>query len=295
MKTVPFLIHALSPLHAGTGQSADIVDLPIARMRATNMPFVPGSSIKGVLRAARQGGGSGLSESEVNGVFGPPPDAAHEHAGAVAVGDARLLLLPVRSFLGTFAYVTSPLLLQLAKRDLGVDFAVPAFAEPGGRFASGVIPRNVLQTQEATIVLEDLDIRGTRPCDDVERWAAFLAGALGEDDQARAAIHERFVVVDDETMSFLWDTCTQLDTRVRLDDKTRTVAKGALWVEESLPSETVLIGLLGAEHTRDGQLGWGPDEVLSKVLPGELFLQLGGKATVGRGRCRVLPLQEVAR
>jgi CRISPR-associated protein Cmr4 len=46
----PFLIHALSPLHAGTGHSAGVIDLPIARMAATDIPFAPGSGIKGVLR-----------------------------------------------------------------------------------------------------------------------------------------------------------------------------------------------------------------------------------------------------
>lgn len=33
MKTRPFLLHALSPLHAGTGHAADVIDLPIARMK----------------------------------------------------------------------------------------------------------------------------------------------------------------------------------------------------------------------------------------------------------------------
>lgn len=52
MHVVPFLLQAVSPLHAGTGRSADIIDLPIARMRSTGIPFVPGSSLKGVLRDA---------------------------------------------------------------------------------------------------------------------------------------------------------------------------------------------------------------------------------------------------
>jgi CRISPR-associated protein Cmr4 len=52
MERRPYLLHALSPLHAGTGQAVDIVDLPIARMESTRIPLVPGSSIKGVLRDA---------------------------------------------------------------------------------------------------------------------------------------------------------------------------------------------------------------------------------------------------
>jgi CRISPR/Cas system CMR subunit Cmr4 (Cas7 group RAMP superfamily) len=60
----------------------------------------------------------------------------------------------------------------------------------------------------------------------------------------------RFVVVDDDTMTFLWETATQVDARVRLDDATRTVAQGALWLEESLPPETLLTGLLAADRSR---------------------------------------------
>ena len=45
-------VHALSPLHAGTGQGAGILDLPIAREKATGLPFLPGSSLKGTLEHA---------------------------------------------------------------------------------------------------------------------------------------------------------------------------------------------------------------------------------------------------
>src|SRR5262245_6286377 len=112
MRTCLTFIHALSPLHAGTGQGVDIIDLPISREKATNIPFLPGSSVKGTLRD--------LCE-EPNGtkvkVFGPEKDKAREHAGAIVFSDQRLLLLPVRSLAGTFAWATSPYLLQRLVRD----------------------------------------------------------------------------------------------------------------------------------------------------------------------------------
>src|SRR3954469_1370151 len=98
MKMRPFLVHALSPLHAGTGHAAGVIDLPTARMKATGIPFVPGSSIKGVLRELRRVGDAG---EKTEAVFGPSSDPG-AHAGALTVGDSRLLALPVRTFLGTF-------------------------------------------------------------------------------------------------------------------------------------------------------------------------------------------------
>jgi len=153
MKTRPFLLHALSPLHAGTGHATDVIDLPTARYKATGIPFVPGSSIKGVLRDARNT--SGTDAEQVLAVFGPEKENADHHAGALVVGDARLLALPVRSFRGTFAWTTSPLLLTLAKRDLEeASLPIPNIAGRDAQVARGSC---VLHAHR--LYLEDLDLR----------------------------------------------------------------------------------------------------------------------------------------
>lgn len=276
MNTRPFLLHALSPLHAGTGHTPDIIDLPTARMKATGIPFLPGSSIKGVLRDARRT----IDHEKTEAVFGPSDDPA-AHAGALAVGDARLLALPVRSFRGTFAWVTSPLLLTLAKRDLDdSSLAVPTINGRGARLAQGTIC-----VHNDKLYLEDLDLPATVVAE-ATAWAQRLAPLAFPDDDI---FTKRFAIVDDDTMAFLWETATQVDARVRLDERTRTVAKGALWLEESLPPETLLIGLLAADPSRRRNVKMTPDEVLDFALSGEEVRQLGGKASTGRGRCRIVP------
>lgn len=280
MKTTPFLLHALSPLHAGTGHAADLIDLPTARMKATGIPFVPGASLKGVLRDARRD----RDREKTEAVFGPSDDPA-AHAGALVVGDARLLALPVRSFKGTFAWTTSPLLLTLAKRDLGASLPLPALTSRGAQVANGscCLHKNRLY-------LEDLDLEGAET-EAVTAWATYLAGRVSPDD----IFSKRFAVVDDDTMTFLWETATQVDARVRLDEKTRTVASGALWLEESLPPETLLMGLAAADRSRRRNVAMTPDQVLDFALPAEEeIVQVGGKATVGRGRCRLVPLRAEA-
>lgn len=278
MDSAPFLLHALSPLHAGTGRAADIVDLPTARMRATGIPFVPGSSIKGVLRDARQTG-NGLKD-RVDAVFGPASDP-EAHAGALVVGDARLLALPVRTFRGVFAWVTSPLLLTLAARDLDAPPPVPELVARGAL----VTPRSRCAGAEF-LYLEDLDLPATES-DELEAWARRLASCISP---GRDIFTKRLVAVDDDTMSFLCETATQIDARVRIDERTRTVAEGALWFEESLPPETVLIGLVAADRSRKAGLSMTPDEVLAFALPDREALQFGGKATTGHGRCFLIPL-----
>lgn len=279
MKTRPLLLHALSPLHAGTGNDADVIDLPTARMKATGIPFVPGSSIKGVLRHARRA----TDPEKTEAVFGPSDDPS-AHAGALVVGDARLLALPVRSFRGAFAWTTSPLLLALAKRDL--EGIAASLSTPNINSRAAQVVEGSCCVHQDRLYLEDLDLPATASAE-AAAWARLLAPLASPGDDI---FTKRFAVVDDDTMAFLWNTATQVDARVRLDDKTRTVADGAFWLEESLPPETLLIGLLAADRSRRAGVVMTPEEVLDFGLSSEAILQFGGRATTGRGRCRVIPI-----
>jgi CRISPR-associated protein Cmr4 len=278
MITQPYLLHALSPLHAGIGQSNELIDLPIARLKGSGIPYLPGSSIKGVLRDAAGNG------PDTDVVFGPDTAHAGDHAGALVCADARLLALPVRSFYGTFAFVTAPLLLALAGRDLDQRLAIPDVRKDhciaGPRLAAN-----------GKVYLEDLDLDADQPDPAFAAWRDRIATVYGATAQERQIFADRLAIVDDETMTFLWETATQLDQRVGISPDTRTVAEGALWLEESLPPETLLIGLLIGERSRKKGHDMSPEKVIEVALPGgERILQFGGKSTVGRGRCRMVRL-----
>ncbi len=299
MKTQGFLIQALSPLHVGTGQAADIIELPIARMKSTGIPYVPGSSIKGVLRDQCT-----CESKHKNSIFGPSRDPKKEgvegdnatdldRAGALVVSDARLLALPVRSFKGTFCFVTSPLLLHLWKRDmevLGLSFPeVPKDKGDKGKAWVLAGPENI-NTMDKKIYLEDLDLPVSKDSA-LETWSDAIKTFLPDDE--RNIFEKRFVIADDDTMSFLWETATQLDTRIRIDSRTGVVDGGALWTEESLPSETLLSGMLCAydERGKTKEERMSAEQVLKGAVDGRKYLQFGGKATIGRGRCRFLPME----
>lgn len=298
MRSEAFLIQAVSPLHAGTGQAAEIIDLPIARMKATGIPFVPGSSIKGVLRQARREGPAALDPERLAAVFGPDSASSDvaRHAGAVSIGDARLLLLPVRSFHGTFAFVTSPLLLELARRDIGCDLGIPRPAAgqacvPSAASAVVAPQRGGAGPQgPGRIYLQEID-RDAVADAATAAWAGHLAPRLATGGDRGDWITSRLAVVDDDTMTFLAETGTQIDARVRIDDNTRTASDTALWMEESLPPETVLVGVAIADRSRHGTVHGDPAAMLAEALPAEpCVIQIGGKATVGRGLCRLVRL-----
>ena len=280
MQAKLIFLHALSPLHAGTGQGVGAIDLPIAREKGTEIPIVPGSSLKGVLRDACQAlHGNGTCTR----IFGPDTDNASAHAGAVILTDLRLVTLPVRSLAGVFAWVSSPFLLQRLARDAQMAELSDAPKEPSVANAQTVLvsSTSAIQVNNAEVVLEDVKLNAQTQAD---TWANWLAPKVFADKGWQASFKARFAIVHDDVMAYLLQVATDVTARIRLEDDTKTVAQGALWYEEALPAESILAGLVAAQPNGEAQ----PDEVFEKVSElAQHPLQVGGNATVGRGLCRL--------
>ncbi len=272
-------VHALSPLHAGTGQGVGVIDLPIAREKATSLPYLPGSSLKGTLRDACADAAMRVK------VFGPDTGNAADYAGSVQFSDQRLLLLPIRSLAGTFAWVTSPYILRRLLRDAegAAVNALPSNLPSPPDDACAVSDDGCQITLNNQVILEDLDLTAARQSG-AREWALWIGRQLFPNDTVwQQMLTARFGVVHDDVMSFLLDTATEITARIKLREDAKTVKKGGLWHEEALPTETILSGLVVATPIRAT-----PDEVFTTVtlLMGKP-VQFGGKATVGRGLCRL--------
>lgn len=281
-------VQALSPLHAGTGSAVGAIDLPIARDKATGIPYIPGSSIKGSLRARAQE----QSEPNLTKVFGPDRRAnPSDHAGALIVGDANLLLLPVRSLAGTFAYVTSPFLVQRFARDAkeaGIK-APDTIPTPSNDQGCCLAATTCLEVS-GKVILDELDFtREPTHNQAVNVLAEFLAALLfstPEDAAWKNNLGKRLCVVHDDVMSYLVEHATDVVAHIALDANTKTVdaSTGALWYEESLPTESILISLIASMG--NGQIDPGSAiDMVERLIATPI--QLGGGATVGQGRCRL--------
>jgi CRISPR-associated protein Cmr4 len=282
-------VHAYSPLHAGTGQGLGVIDLPVAREKATQIPFLPGSTLKGVFRDASLPDLDEKAAKELRKkVFGPRTDEdPSEHAGAVTFTDARLVLLPVRSLHGVFAWVTSPLLLRRLVRDANdvqgltrpLPSKIPVPAKENKCLVSD--PESDLTMSaggQPKVILEDLDL-DYETSTDLNDWATWLESVLGLED-----VQRRLCVVSDEALSFLLETATEISARITIDDEKKTAAEHHLWYEEALPTETVLVSLVVAATVASN-----PAEVFNTVTTlSKNTLQFGGKATVGRGLCKAI-------
>ena len=284
-----FHLHALSALHCGAGRSAGVVDLPIARARATQLPIVPGSSLRGVLRqlvTERAG-------DDAETLFGPQRIRSDRDAfaGALSIGDAHLLALPVRCLAGVVSFVTCPFILRRQERDLRrAGASPPELPNAPGKGEARVTPAsvNLVETDDENawkLVLEDLDLPA-HPDSSLGPWAQRIARAVHPgDDDAQSDVVARLSLVSDDVMSFLAETATDVRARIRLDPETGTVREGALWYEEHLPAETVLWGVFAlADSNNDGRKA----SDLARAVPDDELLQLGGNAGVGSGLVRFL-------
>lgn len=290
MHTRLLFVHALSPLHAGTGQGVGVIDLPIAREKATNLPYLPGSSVKGTLRDRC------TDDQERKFIFGPDTNAADEHAGAAVFSDQRLLCLPIRSLAGTFAWVTSPYILHRFLRDareaeLPDQATLPTQVPSPGSVQECQVINTGCALLMNQVYLEDLDLT-PQPDTKVTAWATWLAACIFPNDPPwQEMFTRRLCIVHDNTFTFLLQTATEITARIKLQEDTKTVQSGGLWYEEALPTETILYGLVMDTPMKRNGKAINVFDVLSDLTKNKT-LQLGGKATVGRGLCRIQMLSK---
>jgi len=276
-----FHLHALSALHCGTGQSTGVVDLPIARARATQLPIVPGSSLRGVLR--HQVAEHHPKDAPL--LFGPQTidGKADSFAGALAVGDAHLLVLPVRALAGIVCFATSPFILRRYAQDCGR--AAPPLPPATGP-ETALIADDSVNLLGGKLVLEDLDLTARKDAA-VSAWAKRIADTLHPADPAGSTdFIQRFAILPDDIFGFLAETATEVRARIAIDETSGTVKNGALWYEENLPAESVLWGVYALSASNDRQTPRTADELAACLTPTGTLLQLGGKAGVGRGLVR---------
>jgi CRISPR-associated protein Cmr4 len=314
-KATMLFLYCETPVHAGTGTSLSIVDLPIQRERITGLPIVQASSLKGVLRAEtllilerRQ---DPQAKEKVKVLFGPETQRASDHAGCISPHDARLLLFPIRSLVGVFAWATCPFVLERFKREMiaagfSVNWDVPPL--PANSHQALVAESSEIIT-DGKIVLEEFAFEALKKDEamQIANWLKEHAFPKGNEyTPFRDWLPKRFVILPDDAFRDFTQLATEIIARIRLQPETKTVAEGALWSEEHLPSETLLYAPifiskpLAPKDTVPDEFKENNEPSAAKVLefledltkpnsdkPYLDRLQIGGDETVGRGIAKV--------
>ncbi|MGE9289546.1 MAG: type III-B CRISPR module RAMP protein Cmr4 [Puniceicoccales bacterium] len=280
MKTNILYLFTRTPLHVGAGNSVGVVDQPIQRERHTGFPIIPGSSIKGVLRDFF---GTPEKGDLVFGKLPEDPKNKEEKAfaGGVSFSEAKLLLFPIRSAKGCYALATSPLALARFKRDAKITLPVPSEPEIGTCLAGA--PVTIGKDDKASTVLEEYTFKRVEdfPAD----WKEVLLSTFPGDPVLQSAA-DRLILLSEEDFSHFARNACQVHQHVAIDPKTGTKKDGALFNEETTPSETLFYAAL-TKVVRSPEQEKAVDEKL-KSLHEEQLIQFGGNATTGLGLCSAI-------
>jgi CRISPR-associated protein Cmr4 len=284
MKTWLYSLQVRQRLHVGVGSGVGVIDMPIARETSTGIPYVPGSSLKGVLRS--------LTTNNVEEIFGPDTVNASKFAGAMQFSDAMLVALPVRSFAGLFALVTSPYLLkrykqtlELCDTDTKLLHEIPLDLEEV--CISGDSKLRLQIGTNSNVVFEDFKFNIQDANEHFAAWVTSIADYCGVD---ATFLNAHLCVVHDDIMEFLMNNLTEVLPGIRIKANTKTVETGALWYAEFLPSETILVGCVSAPSQSLGPNKVDDQKMLDEVFGGSTrnrTITIGGKTNTGAGICRL--------
>lgn len=326
-----FFIIAETPLHAGSGNELGVVDLPIQREKHTGYPKIEASGIKGSIRnvfdlmepadklkaafpsikeKVQDGAGKEITryEEAITLAFGP--ESGSDHAGALGFTDARLLLFPVKSMKGVFAWITCPMVLERFKNDLalaGVKLQInlektdclKEIALPN----EGSLPDQsalFIDDKKDKIILEEYTFP-VKPYSNCSELAGWLADNIIPNEKEysylKKKIEKDIVILPDDDFKDFVNLSTEVVARTRINNETGTVQSGALFYEEYLPQESILYALALAAPVfklEDSQKGIfkvdGKNEedmvleFFEKGLPE--VMQIGGNASIGKGIVR---------
>jgi len=278
-----------TPVHMGTGQSVSYVDLPIQRERHTSFPVLWSSGIKGVIRdlASRKW----PDKEKVELIFGPESEGS-EFASCISITDAKILLYPVRSLRGVFAWITCPLVLRRLKDDiisvgLNNDLNISEFLNVTDGEAL-VFGNDLIVKDKDEVVLEEFVFKAEKK--ELGGLEEFLNSLL-PNNELTSKLKEHLVIVSDNVFKDFVNYAVEVRTRIRIDQAKGTVKDGALFSEELIPSESVFYSLVfvGEPFKKDGKLN-SADDVFKEVkslFEGNVLIQLGGDETTGKGYMRV--------
>lgn len=294
-------LYAISPVHMGAGTAIGAIDNPIQRERHTGHPMIAGSGLKGALRheaTALWQKADGLVER----VFGPDVERgnAADHAGALSVSDAQIVLFPVRSLRQSYVYATCPTALGRLRRLLdllGVEHPLGA-SLPALQGNQCIVSHDGLKSNEH-LVLETFQFApakaGGAELKRVGEWLATHAlPADGGSAYFRGKVGTDTVLLADDRFNYFVRNATVVEPHVRINDERGTADDGGLFYTENLPPESLLVSLVMASRERGGQEDRLPAaDVLGAVCADQgsdrpgfegRMIQVGGDATTGRGQ-----------
>jgi len=299
-------LYTETSLHIGSGTSLSAIDLPIQREKYTNFPNGVGSGVKGAVREwfenfGKRENGTRKSEDKekIISVFGPEEDGS-DHSGAVSFTDLRLLLFPVRSMKGVFAYVTCPFVLSRLKRELAqigksVDWKID-LPDEDMAFTNSLNAESQTEKSDLVIngkvVLEEFVFTATENINPnkISKWLSDnTIHNSTEYNFWNKKVRRSLLIISDDNFKDFVEHSTEVQARIKLGEgkSSETKKGGNLFYEENVPCDTLFYSLV---LTSNSHAPNPPEDVKTDQNILEYVrqlnanrLQIGGDETIGKG------------
>lgn len=272
----------LTPLHVGAGEGNSYVDMPIQREVATQIPKVESSTVKGTFRSLYEKNTSDETDKTVNQLFG-----SSDESGRISFSDLKLLAFPVKCSEKVIAYITSYYVLDRLYREIEHRVEMIDIKEDVKEILKDVNPT---PREDCVYTISEYGKRLT--------LGDYMYSNQKIECHCKShlfkALKERLVIVPDDSFIDFVTYYTEVVTRIRINQETKTVKDQGLFTVEYLPSESILYGHMGyfeqkyfgedKEKVNEKDL-WNTFEIwLDKINT----LQLGGHETLGKGLVTLL-------
>lgn len=282
-------LYAVTPVHAGSGSSLGVVDLPIQRERHTNWPVINSSGVKGAMRAHFEKFKEKIYEEDkkkvkqfdkiAEMVFGSEvwpvdnSDKPESLPGALSVSDAKILAFPMRSSVAPFVWITCPAVLKRLEMDL----------ELIGKKCDDSKQVESIEKDKAYWVLGEFKANENVLLEDAEVTCISQIAFVNLKEYFKDA--DRLLIVHDEIFKYAVDNCTSINAHIKIDQSRGTTEKGSLRYAEELPSDTIMYVVKFWGDTKNGINGIKAENI-QKFIQEQVIdkhIQIGGDETLGRG------------
>ncbi len=255
-------------MHPGSESTTGVIDLPVARETSTGYPIITGSSMKGAFKDNFE---YRLDDKEKNiskKLFGE-----QNRIGDISFSDARILLLPIRSLIGHYKWVTCPYVLDRFVRDLKL---------AGHQMDELKIPKvqkgeALYNSENKELFLEEIIFEARENRDLLNKISEKIEPLLYHE-SLKDRLLEQLMIINDDEFSYFTNFSLEVRARNKLEIETKTSEN--LWYEECLPPDTLFYSLLLCRAGKEDSL-----EKLRQTFSNRPYIQIGGNETIGQGWC----------
>jgi CRISPR-associated protein Cmr4 len=250
-------LYLIAPLHTG-GATQEGNLLGIARESHTDIPYVPSSTIRGKLRSL-------TATSSLNKLWGNTIDDVTKgndlnlSQGALWVGDASILWIPVPSLSHGIVWISSPFLLRRWARLNAPTQQIPT------EYSTNIPSGQPVYLKDAILKAKNLT--------NWSEWREFIPT------QAQASI-QNVMILPDRHCATLIQMSLWRQVKIKLDE--HKVVDGGFRYEEAIPPDTLMYFPWGVTSHTNGT-GASAVEDLKDLLTQHQILQIGGQESLGRG------------